>query len=328
MATQTSPAQSEADSSDSPSSSSDDGDDASDSEGGLRSLEGRRRAAVAEGGGKLRRSLPHRRHSHGFARVVPSFSADDSSVAEGSGGNVQNRLPPPTPPVPFGRSVSLGHSALPHASLSPLPPSPGFKEFVRMGEAGGGGPGGSRNGSSPLQQQLPYGMGTPSAKAMEGAARANNGTASLRRNGIALAAAAAVAAMPSTPEEEVGTRGCVGKEVGAEVTDNGMPATSVHPAAALTSLSRRQAENNGLPPLPHSIAAAAAAQPPSHFPPSRLRPAAPPPHHQHHHQPFLMSSRACLAEGWDVVDEDEVVLSPSARTRLYGEEEVISSWEC
>ena len=33
-----------------------------------------------------------------------------------------------------------------------------------------------------------------------------------------------------------------------------------------------------------------------------------------------MSSRACLAEGWDVVDEDEVVLSPLARSRLTGRE--------
>jgi len=102
---------------------------------------------------------------------------------------------------------------------------------------------------------LPYGMGSPSTKAVDGAVRAVLASADLSAG------------------------------------------STVGPAPAASSRSA------GLPPL----------HPPHH---SHLRPS---PSGRSPREPFLMSSRACLAEGWDVVEEDEASLSPEARGRLSGE---------
>ena len=82
-----------------------------------------------------------------------------------------------SPPI---RILSVGRGSVPAA---PLPPSPGFKEFVGVG-------GGAAS--------LPYGMGSPSTKAVNGATRmAHNGTDVLSAS--SLGSTSVISAKTATP---------------------------------------------------------------------------------------------------------------------------------
>ena len=289
--------------------------------------------------GPLHRRDRHRpRHRTISLGVDPSasFSSTESSGGDGGSGSGSRGIDIPQPKQLGSRKSPLlggGGSALcssPAAAAAPLPPSPGFKEFVHLasaGEGGGGGPAGSGaiSSSALYTHSLPYGMGTPSAKAIDGAARAvrGGGGGGMQVHAAHLAAeVAAASAMAATPEdeEEDGEDGVGGAAhgLGAEVEPDFADFLPVapYPAAAgpPTLLGRPPA------PLHGSMAQAppATARPPV-YPSSRMRPPASASSlGRSQREPFLMSTRACLAEGWDVVDEDEAVLSPAARARLTG----------